>query len=52
MYKLQEKTMKLKLLDDYKIIEEARKVIHISHFTPSPILELTQEAIYVNHAFF
>jgi hypothetical protein len=52
MFKLQSKTMKLKLLEDYRLIEEARKVINNPVTAASATIEMTREAVYINHVFY
>lgn len=52
MLKLQSKTMKLKLLEDYRLIEEARKVINNPVTAASATIEMTREAVYINHVFY
>ena len=52
MFKLQQKTMKLKLLEDYRLIEDARKVINNPLTAASASIEITKEAVYINHVFY
>jgi hypothetical protein len=44
--------MKLKLLDDYRLIEEARQVINNPVTSASLTIEITREAVYINHLFY
>jgi hypothetical protein len=44
--------MKLKLLEDYRLIEEARKVINNPVTAASATIEMTREAVYINHLFY
>ena len=52
MFKLQSKTSKLKLLEEYRLIEEARNVINNPVTAASPTIEMTREAVYINHSFY
>jgi uncharacterized membrane-anchored protein len=47
MFKLQSKTMKLKLLEDYRLIEDARKVINNPVTAASATIEMTKNPISV-----
>jgi predicted RNA binding protein with dsRBD fold (UPF0201 family) len=44
--------MKQELLNDYRLIEEARKVINNSVTAAGATIEITREAVYINHLFF
>ena len=44
--------MKLKLLDDYHLIEEARKILNNPVTAASLTIEITREAVYINHLFY
>jgi hypothetical protein len=44
--------MKMKLLDDYRVIEEARKIINNTTSAALATIELTKEAVYINHVFY
>jgi predicted RNA binding protein with dsRBD fold (UPF0201 family) len=44
--------MKQDLLNDYRLIEEARKVINNSVTAAGATIEITKEAVYINHLFF
>jgi hypothetical protein len=52
MFKLQPQMMKLDFLDDYRLIEEARKVINNPVTAASATIEITREAVYINHLFY
>lgn len=42
----------MKLVDEYRILEEARKLLVTSPgMTPCQI-EITEQAVYINHVFF
>ena len=44
--------MKLKLLGDYCLIEEALKTIKNSATAASATIEMTREAVYINHSLY
>jgi hypothetical protein len=44
--------MKLKPLEDCYLIEEARKVINNPVTAASATIEITREAVYINHYFY
>lgn len=44
--------MKLKVLEDFRLIEEAKKVINDPVTAASATIEMTREAVYINHLFF
>ena len=44
--------MKLKLLGDYSLIEEALKTIKNSVTAASATIEMTREAVYINNCFY
>jgi hypothetical protein len=52
MFKLQSKTLKLKLRGDYRLIDEARKLIKNPDSVASATIEMTREAVYINHKFY
>ena len=52
MFKLQSKTMNLKLLEDYRLIDSARNVLINSVTSANATVELTNEAVYINHEFY
>jgi len=45
MYKLQSKSLKMKLVEDFRIVDDARKLL------PGTI-EITEQAVYINGQFF
>jgi hypothetical protein len=49
MFKHQSKKLKLKLIGDYRLIDEARKVIKNPETVASATIEMTREAVYINH---
>jgi hypothetical protein len=44
--------MKLKLLEDFRLIEEARKFINNPVTAASATIEITREAVYINNFFY
>jgi len=44
--------MKMKLLDDYRVIEEARKIINNNTSAALATIEITKEAVYINQVFY
>ena len=51
-YRLQVKTMKMKLTEESRILEEARKLLTFKPGNTLCQIELTEEAVYINHFFF
>jgi predicted RNA binding protein with dsRBD fold (UPF0201 family) len=51
-YKLQAKTFKMKLTEEYRILEEARKLLTASVGGVPCSVELSEQAVYINSVFF